>query len=362
MICCKLLTVTAFIYIQSSIIFTSATSINILPVDVAKEMMECALDAGWATANERFGSQGEADARKTQWKDHAYKMKKLSIGILKDSTCSDIQNMFLYQAWRTANERKGYSNDRDNDIKAIKRYYNNILNSGDLTSTLAANIKSMGGNIAWYCANTIVGYDDDAVRDKANYESAYSRIHGEITLVEMKFFTNQADVKSRKPKVISEQLLVNNVDETQTMEFKFDVTEGHTTTISHEFGFTFGVTVGLTAGFANVETSFEVSFEISYKLTLSESLSQGTTKSYTFPLTVPGKSTYKAKGTVTEAEMDVPYEMIFDFDGVRKSFFGTWTGVAVSQATYTINEVPPSTPATPSKPTQAAPSWSWWGR
>ena len=366
MVFCKLQITTAvfsLIILSCCDIFSSATKLNTLPVDIAKEMMECAKDAAQSTTNERFGSKGEADARKIKWKDHAANFKKLSDGILKKSTCSDIQYMFWYQAWRTANERKGYSTTSDK--KKISSYYNKIKKSGDLTSSLAANIKSMGGNIAWYYANKIYGYDDDAKRDKANYKSAYNKIHGEVTLKEMKFFINQADVKTEKPIVIAEQNLINNGDIDQMMEFSFEVTEGSTSEISHEFGFTYGVTTGLTVGFGGAEGSMEVSFEISATLSLTESLSVGTAKTYRFPLSVPGQSTYKAVGTVTEVELDVPYELVFDFEGVEKSFFGTWKGVAVSNVNSQIDDITPSTqaPATEKKKTPST-SWSWsrWGR
>ena len=39
---------------------------------------------------------------------------------------------------------------------------------------------------------------------------------------------------------------------------------------------------------------------------------------------------YKAKGMVHEADMDVPYKVVFDFGVIT----GMWKGVAVSTATY----------------------------
>ena len=106
-------------------------------------------------------------------------------GFLSAETCDDIKSMFWYQAWRTANERKGYRSDAARDIKTVEEKYQKIVQRGELAKGLASNVHSMGWNIAWYCANTLYGYDDDAKRDKAKYEDAYSKISGDINLVDM---------------------------------------------------------------------------------------------------------------------------------------------------------------------------------
>ena len=360
----KLITL-SIVLLYGTLTLVTADRINILPEDVAAKVRGCALAAGYSTANERFGSQGEADAQKTKWKDAAYELKKLSDGIIKESTVSDIQYMFWFMAWRTANERKGYSTSSDK--KKFKKYYQEIKDSEDFTDDLASLIYSLGSNVAWYTANRLYGYSDDAKRDKAKYESAYNRMHGDVKLVAMNFFINQADIRSRKPLVISEQTLINNGDINQSFTYTYGVTRGRTIETSHTFGFTYGVTQGLTVGFEGVESSFEVSFEISAEVSFSESLNEGMDKGYEFPLVVPPHSTYIAKGIVTEAEMDVPYELVFDFDGAEKTFHGTWRGVAVSKGSYQIddlNKEPEPEPSEPAAPPPAPPRrfrWKWWG-
>ena len=88
------------------------------------------------------------------------------------------------------------------------------------------------------------------------------------------------------------------------------------------------------AGFGN--TSFQVSFQLSASTTLEQSMQQGVTKTYTFPLAVPAKSTYTAKAIVQEAQMDVEYDMVLDIGGYHKTIHGTWTGAAVSKASYEV--------------------------
>lgn len=314
---------------------------NIFPADVAQEVKECAMAAGRSTAEERFGKQGEADAQKVYWGEHAEKFKNMMDGLLSADVCHDIKMMFWYQAWRTANERKGYTSDAKRDIKQVGEIYDKIKGRRELSDELASNVHSMGWNIAWYTANTKYGYKDDATRDKANFEAAYRKIHGEVNLIAMHFNTDKAKILSEKPKVIEEKTLVNNSDIQQQMEFSFSVTEGKTETTTTQIGFKFGVKVGFEAGFfafAGGKANYEASFEISGSQSWATAIQTGVIKTYRFPLSVPKKSTYKAKGMVHEASMEVPYELVFDFgDGKKKSITGVWKGVAVSSATYEIN-------------------------
>lgn len=123
------------------------------------------------------------------------------------------------------------------------------------------------------------------------------------------------------------------------MAFEFTVTQGKTTSLSFQIGFKYGVKAEMEVSFLYTGGQFEASFEMSQSLTISQSLSTGTSKEYNFPLSVPAHSTYEAKATVQEAEMEVPYELVFDFGGTRKSIVGIWNGVAVSLATYTVTKV-----------------------
>ncbi len=229
------------------------------------------------------------------------------------------------------------------DIKQVGEIYDRIKGRRELSDTLASNVHSMGWNIAWYTANTKYGYKDDATRENANFEADYRKISGEVNLIAMHFNMNKAKLLSEKPKMIEEKTLVNNGDVPQQMEFSFSVTEGKTTTTTTQIGFKFGVKVGFEAGFfafAGGKAKYEASFEISGSQSWATAIQKGVTKAYRFPLSVPKKSTYKAKGMVHEASMEVPYELVFDFgDGKQKSIVGVWTGVAVSSATYEINPV-----------------------
>ena len=217
--------------------------------------------------------------------------------------------------------------------------YQDVKNGGELTETLATNVRELGRHAALFAAHTIVGRHDDAKRDQANLDSYFSKIRGEINLVAMNFFMDQAKILSQTPKVVSEKNLVNNSDVDQAMTFGFSMTEGKTYSTSHTIGFSYGINASFNAGFSGFgEINFGLSFSFSHSHTFEQSVSTGTTKSVEFPLSVPAHSTYNAKGMVSEAEMEIPYELVFDFGGAHRKLKGHWKGLACSKATYRVDK------------------------
>ena len=317
----------------------SGNKLNILPIDVAEEIKKCAEAAAQSTANERFGSKGEADAQKVYWNEHAAEFTKKADGLLSKNICGNIQYMFWFQAWRTANERKGYRSDAKNDIKKVDEYQKTIKSQGEISDDLADNIRNMGWNIAWYWANTLYGYKDDAKRDKAKLEADYRKIHGEVKLVDVKFDIDKAKVLQEKPKMFAANTLPNHTDLNQSMSYQFKTTQGSTTSVSTTIGFEFSVTESMEVGFEGIgKFSVGITFKLSSSTTFARSMSEQVSKSYSFPLVVPPHTTYIAEAMVHEATMDVPYELVFDFGGTKRTIPGVWKGVAVSSATYKVSK------------------------
>ena len=308
---------------------------DVLPYDVAEKMKDCAWATAWHAANTRMGSEGDAQADKVSFQDNADEFKQKATGILTEE--DHIKWMPWNAAWYTANTRKGYDDDATKDKENVEAGYNAIVAGGEMSETLVENIRGMSWFASWYCANTRKGYSDDAKADEAKANSYFRKISGEVRLVSMKFDMDTAHVLGQRPLALPEQTLINNGDITQTMEFSFAVTEGTTRSLSTTVGFEFGITQGLEVGFAGFgNASFQVSFQLSASTTLEQSMQQGVTKTYTFPLAVPAKSTYTAKAIVQEAQMDVEYDMVLDIGGYHKTIHGTWTGAAVSKASYEI--------------------------
>ena len=313
---------------------------NVLPADVAEEMKKCAWYVSWHCSNTRKGNIGEAGKDAVAFNDHADAFKKKSSDFLSAETCDDIKWMFWDAAWHTANTRSNFKQDTKKHEEMVEKHYQNICRTRELSERLASNLKEMGWNAAWYCANTLYGYTEDAKVDEAKFESFSQKLVGEVNLVEVNFFTDEAKMLKEEPVLLNEVTFPNEGDIEQSYMFRYSHTEGKTNSWSNTLSFKFGVQVKFEVGFFKfMRSDYQLSLEISDSKTFSGSSSSSVTKEYTFPLKVPGHSTYVAKATVHEAEMEVPYEMVFDFGGERKSINGTWQGVATSTAEVSVKKL-----------------------
>ena len=103
--------------------------------------------------------------------------------------------MLWYEAWYTANTRKGYHGDAAKDEQRMKEHFINLDKGDKVSKALVKNVEEMGWGSArnsawgsaWYARNAIVGYKYDAVHDKAKLEVYFSKVQGPLNLVAMKF-------------------------------------------------------------------------------------------------------------------------------------------------------------------------------
>ena len=330
--------------------FHDVEPLQILPLDVAGELKGYAEKAAWHCSKMRLGDRGEADADRIEAKNHYDSFKEKCKGLLSDRSCEDIRSMLWHTAWYAASKTKSkrcwrfpkrnqYKEDAASDKRRVQATYQDVLYGGELTETLATNVRQLGRHAAWLAAHTIVGRHDDAKRDQANVDSYFNTIRGEINLVDMNFFMDEAKILSQTPKVVSQEALVNNSGVDQVMKFGFSMTEGKTHSTSHAIGFNYGISSSFTAGFSVFgEANFELSFNFSHSHTFEQSVNTLTTKSVEFPLSVPAHSSYVAKGMVYEAEMEIPYELVFDVGGAHRKLRGHWKGVACSKAECHVDD------------------------
>ena len=335
---------------EDNSIFDDVEPLEVLPVDVAEELKRYAEKYAWYFTKMQLGDRCRAGADKIKAKDHFHSFKTKCKGLLSDRSCEDIKLMLkkgnTYEVNETKRkkywlptQRNQYKAFAASDKNVLEAKYQEIINRGEISETLATNVRELGRNAAQLATHTIVGRRDDAKRDQANLDSYFNKIRGEINLVAMNFFMDEAKILSQTPKVVSEKNLVNNSDVEQAMKFSFSMTEGKTQSTSHTIGFSYGIDSSFTAGFSGFgEVNFELSFSFSHSHTFKQSTSTGTTRSVEFPLSVPAHSTCVAKGMVYEAEMDIPYELVFDFGGKQRKARGRWKGIAYSQATYRVDK------------------------
>ena len=330
--------------------FGDAGPLEILPLDVAEEIKGYAEKAAWYCSKKGLGDRGEADADRIDAMDHFNLFREKCKGLLSERSCEDIRSMIKnvasYTANRTKSQRRWWLPKR-NYYKAyadickhiFQAKYQELTERGEITKTLATNLLELGRSAAQLATHSIVGHHDDAKRDQANLDSYFNKIRKEISLVAMNFFMDEAKILPQEPKVVSAKDLVNNSDVEQAMTFSFTMTEGRTHSTSHSIAFNYGINSSFMAGFSGFgEINFELSFSFSNSRTFEQSTSVGTTKSVEFPLSVPAHSTYVAKGIVSEAKMDIPYELVFDFGGARRKVRGQWKGVTYSLAKYQVDK------------------------
>jgi len=149
--------------------------LEVLPLDAAEDVKECALAASWYTANTRFG--GDTAAHKEKFNDSAASFAEKLDGRVSAETCDTIKWMFWSAAWHTANERKGYTGDSAKDKVSWENNYQSIVDSGELSVTLVDSIRWMDWNAAWFAANTGKGYTGDAAKNEAAIETWFACIH-----------------------------------------------------------------------------------------------------------------------------------------------------------------------------------------
>ena len=345
---------------EDNAIFDDFEPFEILPIDVAEELKGYAEKSAGYRSKKYFGNRGEADVDKIEAKDHFHSFREKCKGLLSDRSCEDIRSMIKNAASYKANKTKGKKSWLSAEGKRYKATaaicekkfhatYKAVVNRREISKPLATNLLELGRHAGQLATHTIVGRHDDAKRDQANLHSYFNKICGEINLVAMNFFMDDAKILSQTPKVVSEKDLVNNSDVDQAMTFGFSMTEGKTYSTSHTIGFSYGINSSFKAGFSGFgEINFELSFSFSRSHTFEQSVSTGANKSVEFPLSVPAHSAYVAKGMVSEAEMEIPYELVFDFGGARRKLRGHWKGVACSKATYQVdNKEHPSPTPTP---------------
>ena len=317
--------------------------INILPQDAAKDLKDCAWAAGWYAANIRAGYNGDAANDKANLRRHAENFKDKMAGIISSGTVKNIREMFEYSSWHTANTRVGYHSDARRDRDRVNSEYDAIRRSGELSSSLIRNIREMGWAAAWHGANTRAGYSDDARRDRRRFNDYFDDIRGNVELVGVNFMNDDFSVTQTAPNVVYRKRLPNCGSTQLQSECTYEESIGRTITYTHEVGFDYTITTGFSTGInffgLGGDVNFEASFTFSSSFSFSESIERTTTRSYTFTLTAAPDTTNTGEATVQEATGSVPYELVFDFGGVRKTVPGTWTGVAVSTVIFQAREV-----------------------
>lgn len=328
-----------------------AAALDVFPKDMADELKAFAEKLGEFSARCIFGKRGKAGtaaAVRVNADMHFSNFMEKCEGLLSETTCLAIRSMLWNVAWYAANIKKvdvcclpgaKYQLNADDHQQQVDDFFHKIVSRQEITEMLTTHVKEMGSAAAWLAVNNMVGRNDKVVQYKAILNDCFEKVCGEVSLVAIKFDINQSKILEEKPVIVAEEKLVNNGNEDQSMEVNFSIAEGKTSSVTQRVGFSFDVKTSFGAGFLGISNAtYDLSFNFSRDYTVAESTSNSKTKTYNFPLKVPKKTTYLAKAMVHEAQMDVPYELIFDFGGTQRIAKGRWKGVAVSKVTHEVSE------------------------
>lgn len=342
-----------------------------LPTDAAIELREYAeirLRLCAKTVNRRrVRSLDETDAT-SDARRHFDSFKEKCEGLLSEPTCKDIKSMLKCAGLYSAKKRKGeqclmpwnrqsHDFEAEEDKQKMEKYCRDVIDKREISETLANNIKKMGLTAAWVAAYSIFGSEEEEKRQITQLDTDFKRIHGKVNLVNMKFIMDEARILSHRPISVSEKQMENESDVQQTMKFTFSVTEGRTDSTTHTVNFSYGIGATFSAGFTGIaEINCQFSFNFSHNHSFQECINTAITKSYEFPLVVPAHTTQVAIATVHEAQMKIPYVLMFDFGGASRSFKGLWKGVACSKATYQIKTIKSPFPLPPPHPPDDKPA------
>ncbi|KAJ7381730.1 hypothetical protein OS493_039322, partial [Desmophyllum pertusum] len=158
-------------------------ALEIFPTDAAVKLKVYAVKYSWYCAKLlRRGQRTEADADRSEAENHFASFRDKCEGLLSEKSYEDIKLMLLYAGWHAANtrkseqcrlrhSRKGYEFDASNHKRKVEEHYKTVLNKGEISETLARNVREMGWGAAWFAANTIFGRDKEADQQKANLDS-----------------------------------------------------------------------------------------------------------------------------------------------------------------------------------------------
>lgn len=274
-------------------------------------------------------------------------------GFLSEKTCEKIKSLLTsavkhrvnfekckrikIQFWKNAKYagRAGYQKCN------MEHHYKSLISRGkqEISENLAKNIKRIGKAAASLAFLSSFGSSEERNQAEKELDDCFELIHGNVTIIDMKFIKDKARLISKTPQVVSRMEMENKGDVAQTMKFTFMATKGKTVSTKHTVNFNYKIGSNFSAGFPGVgEISCQLSFDFSHNPCFQECINKTITKSYEFDLVVPAHCTQVARATVEEAEMEVPYELVFDFQGTTRSVEGLWKGVGCSEATYSIHE------------------------
>ncbi|MCC8187668.1 MAG: hypothetical protein LIP08_09230 [Bacteroides sp.] len=224
----------------------------------------------------------------------------------------------------TANPENGATALKFPEVENTSYVY--ITSSGNSLPYLQA-VATNKSDVKW---GELAGNQDKSVWEIVPLEK--------FDLVSMDYYMDQTDIVKSLPVFYEEMIMNNNSPTPQTMTASFSRKATLTSNFSEEKGVSLSHTTTIkTVGIPTFEASHSITGTTTQKFTYGTSDIQEDSRAYSFPLVVPGYSSYKASVSVLMYEASVSYKATYKGElGNTLILTGKWEGVSAGVITYNI--------------------------
>jgi hypothetical protein len=181
--------------------------------------------------------------------------------------------------------------------------------------------------------------------DRDVWNNGFSDPVVEFVVEKIEYDTPHAHITSDSDFGVLEQVLVNKTETPQQMTMSRETTTTIGSSWSNATGFSSTITGSVTAEVPDVASAtVTMSATVTNTFTIGGSKSTSTKIGFSYPLTVPGKKTYKGWAAVRQAEFDVPYTVVGElrFRSGRKAkgqLSGTYKGKTGYLGSYNVEDI-----------------------
>lgn len=178
--------------------------------------------------------------------------------------------------------------------------------------------------------------------DKSISTSAYADWDitpcSDLEIESVSYYLTSSNGVVQKPNFIVETEVYNMSDLQQTMNVTFNSQATESSNFSKTEGISVNIATGFKVGVPAFESSLSTSITTSSTWTFGMSETKSDTRTYSFPITVPAKTNYKARATVSMYDANARYVARCRVKGLNQVILleGNWTGIKAGTIKYEI--------------------------
>lgn len=178
--------------------------------------------------------------------------------------------------------------------------------------------------------------------DTDQIDNQWTFIFEDMKVDKIEYNFDEGKILNTKTEVIANQVLTNNSDVQQTMIFKVEQSEIHSTNFEYSQGFSIKLGMEFSVGIPFfAESKFNVETTLDQSWTFGETKQFEKRYSQEFPLTALPKSKIKATASVNKGNLNVPYIMTLKSKrtGFKVETKGIFSGVSTWDLRYVVENI-----------------------